>query len=84
MPLFTVLPHGTPSWYSLSRSSIAVFSHKDHLRITKVYIMSEEAVIQPQLHETFYYHAPFRIMICRPCQCGVFDKQVAWHLCKYY
>jgi len=32
------------------------------------------------LRDTFHYDAPFHVMICRPCQCAVFDAQVNRHL----
>lgn len=32
------------------------------------------------LRDTFHYYAPFYVMICRPCQCAVFDAQVNRHL----
>lgn len=50
-------------------------------------IMAEEPAIQPSpgpplkaLREIFHYYAPFRIMICQPCRCAVFDAQINRHL----
>ncbi|KAJ5117449.1 DNA helicase recq [Penicillium atrosanguineum] len=49
--------------------------------------MAEEPAIQPSpsppleaLRETFHYYTPFRIMICQPCRCVVFDAQINRHL----
>lgn len=49
--------------------------------------MAEESTAQSPtdplleaLRETSHYYAPFHVMICRPCQCAVFDAQVKRHL----
>lgn len=37
-------------------------------------------LLDEALRDIFHYDAPFRAMICRPCQCVVFDAQVNRHL----